>query len=179
MAKRKKTSKARKAEVLTPTHDGTQAVEDSSAPANKNDGELEILDPEEAEADEAAKDACGEADDPEICKETLPAPAAAADALQRYLWEIRRYPLLTREEEKELSQYFKRTGDPEAAAKLVTSNLRLVVKIAMDHQRYWMRNLLDLIQEGNMGLLQAVQKYDPFRGIKFSYYASFGLRRIY
>ena len=67
-------------------------------------------------------------------------------------------------------------ANAEDAAKLVTSNLRLVVKIAMDHQRYWMRNLLDLIQEGNMGLLQAVQKYDPFRGIKFSYYASFWIK---
>ena len=84
--------------------------------------------------------------------------------------------LLTREEELELTQAYYETGDPALAAKLVTSNLRLVVKIAMDHQRYWMRNLLDLIQEGNIGLLQAVQKFDPFRGIKFSYYASFWIK---
>lgn len=96
--------------------------------------------------------------------------------LQRYLWEARQYPLLTREEEKELALRYAKTKDPDAAAKLVTSNLRLVVKIAMDHQRYWMRNLLDLIQEGNIGLLQAVQKFDPFRDIKFSYYASFWIK---
>ncbi|MBU4566657.1 MAG: RNA polymerase factor sigma-32 [Desulfarculus sp.] len=103
-------------------------------------------------------------------------PPATTNALQRYLWEARQYPLLTREEELELTQAYYETGDPALAAKLVTSNLRLVVKIAMDHQRYWMRNLLDLIQEGNIGLLQAVQKFDPFRGIKFSYYASFWIK---
>ena len=83
---------------------------------------------------------------------------------------------MSRDEEKELTKAYYDTGDPALAAKLVTSNLRLVVKIAMDHQRFWMRNLLDLIQEGNIGLLQAVQKYDPFRGIKFSYYASFWIK---
>ncbi|MCF8031519.1 MAG: RNA polymerase factor sigma-32 [Desulfarculaceae bacterium] len=103
-------------------------------------------------------------------------PPAQASALQRYLWEARHYPLLTREQELEITKSYYETGDPDLAAKLVTSNLRLVVKIAMDHQRYWMRNLLDLIQEGNIGLLQAVQKFDPFRGIKFSYYASFWIK---
>jgi RNA polymerase sigma-32 factor len=169
MAKQKRQSKARKADTMTSKHDGTLADE---AEIKKKPAEVEILDPDEAETTEE----CESSEKPEKCEETLPAPAAAADALQRYLWEIRRYPLLTREEEKEVAQHFKNTGDPEAAAKLVTSNLRLVVKIAMDHQRYWMRNLLDLIQEGNMGLLQAVQKYDPFRGIKFSYYASFWIK---
>jgi RNA polymerase sigma-32 factor len=107
---------------------------------------------------------------------TPSAPPAPTDALQRYLWEVRKYSLLTREEEKTLTRRFHDTGDMDAAAKLVTSNLRLVVKIAMEHQRYWMRNLLDLIQEGNVGLLQAVKKFDPFRGIKFSYYASFWIK---
>ncbi|MFZ5584753.1 MAG: sigma-70 family RNA polymerase sigma factor [Thermodesulfobacteriota bacterium] len=103
-------------------------------------------------------------------------PPATLDTLQRYLWEVRQYPLLSREEEEALSRRYAESADPEAAARLVTSNLRLVVKIAMEHQRYWMRNLLDLIQEGNMGLVQAVKKFDPFRGIKFSYYASFWIR---
>ncbi len=104
------------------------------------------------------------------------APPAPLEPLQRYLWEVRQYPVLSREEQDELARRYYDTGDPEAAARLATSNLRLVVKIAMDHQHYWMRNLLDLIQEGNMGLLQAVKKYDPFRGIKFSYYASFWIK---
>lgn len=100
---------------------------------------------------------------------------APYDTLQRYLMEIRKYSLLTREEEKELAIRAK-SGDKEAAYKLVTSNLRLVVKIALEYHRYWTRSLLDLIQEGNIGLLQAVKKFDPYRGIKFSYYASFWIR---
>ena len=59
---------------------------------------------------------------------------------------------------------------------MITANLRLVVKIAMDFQRYWMQNLMDLIQEGNVGLMQAVKKFDPYRGYKFSYYASFWIK---
>jgi RNA polymerase sigma-32 factor len=105
-----------------------------------------------------------------------PAPPVPVDPLQRYLWEVRHYNLLTREEEEILSKRYHETGDPDAAARLVTSNLRLVVKVAMEHQRYWTRSLLDLIQEGNIGLLQAVKKFDPFRGIKFSYYASFWIK---
>jgi RNA polymerase sigma-32 factor len=105
--------------------------------------------------------------------ETHSPPPATASLLQRYLWEIRQYPILSREEEAELAQKYFATGDSEAAARLVTSNLRLVVKIAMEHQSYWSRNLLDLVQEGNLGLIQALKKFDPFRGIKFSYYASF------
>jgi RNA polymerase sigma-32 factor len=64
----------------------------------------------------------------------------------------------------------------EAAQRMIKSNLRLVVKIALSYQRYWIKNLLDLIQEGNLGLLQAVKKFDPYRGIKFSYYASFWIK---
>lgn len=152
--------------------------------------EPEILDPEEElEPTEARrKQSVGDGldfeppddqDDSEGTPGLVPlgsGPPATTSALQRYLWEARQYPLLTREEELELTQAYYETGDPALAAKLVTSNLRLVVKIAMDHQRYWMRNLLDLIQEGNIGLLQAVQKFDPFRGIKFSYYASFWIK---
>ncbi len=100
---------------------------------------------------------------------------APYDPLQRYLMEIRKYKLLSREEEKELA-IRARKGDKQAAYRLVTSNLRLVVKIALEYNRYWTRSLLDLIQEGNIGLLQAVKKFDPYRGIKFSYYASFWIR---
>jgi RNA polymerase sigma-32 factor len=98
------------------------------------------------------------------------------DPLQLYLYEIKQYRLLTREEEKELGMRIRENDDEEAAFRLVTSNLRLVVKIAMDFHRYWTKNLLDLIQEGNLGLLQAVRKFDPYRGIKFSYYASFWIK---
>lgn len=98
------------------------------------------------------------------------------DPLQLYLHEIKQYSLLSREEEKELARRIRENKDEEAAYRLVTSNLRLVVKIAMDFHRYWTKNLLDLIQEGNLGLLQAVRKFDPYRGIKFSYYASFWIK---
>ena len=98
------------------------------------------------------------------------------DPLQIYLMEIKRYDLLTREEERELAIRVMEEKDDKAAYRLVTANLRLVVKIAMDFHRYWTKNLLDLIQEGNLGLLQAVKKFDPYRGIKFSYYASFWIK---
>ncbi len=112
------------------------------------------------------------------------APSAASDQralvpydpLQLYLHEIKQYDLLTRDEEKELGSRVREHDDEEAAFRLVTSNLRLVVKIAMDFHRYWTKNLLDLIQEGNLGLLQAVRKFDPYRGIKFSYYSSFWIK---
>jgi len=100
----------------------------------------------------------------------------AYDPLQMYLWEIRRYALLTKDEEIELAIKYRQKKDPEAAHKLILSNLRLVVKIAMDFHRYWMKNLMDLIQEGNVGLMQAVKKFDPYKGIKFSYYASFWIK---
>ena len=112
-------------------------------------------------------------------REVVPAPEekeiAVYDPLQRYLMEIRKFKLLTKEEERELAIRAKK-GDKEAAYRLVTSNLRLVVKIALEYQRYWTRNILDLIQEGNIGLIHAVKKFDPYKGIKFSYYASFWIR---
>jgi RNA polymerase sigma-32 factor len=98
------------------------------------------------------------------------------DPLQRYLSEISRYNLLTREEEVSLGKRVQEQGDQEAAYRLVTSNLRLVVKIALEFQRVWMQNLLDLIQEGNIGLMQAVKKFDPYKNVKFSYYASFWIK---
>lgn len=98
------------------------------------------------------------------------------DAFQRYLVGISKYNLLTRFEEKDLFKRVKMTDDKQAAQKLVTSNLRLVVKIAMDYSNIWMQNLLDLIQEGNLGLIKAVEKFNPERNVKFSYYASFWIK---
>jgi RNA polymerase sigma-32 factor len=98
------------------------------------------------------------------------------DPFRLYLDEIKRYPLLSREEERDLSIRYREKDDVNAGYRLITANLRLVVKIAMDFQRYWMQNLMDLIQEGNVGLMQAVKKFDPYRGYKFSYYASFWIK---
>lgn len=114
----------------------------------------------------------------EVLAERSPTDLALAkfDPLQRYLQEVGQYKLLSREEETELAIRVREHGDPEAAYRLVTSNLRLVVKIAIEFQRVWMQNLLDLIQEGNIGLMQAAQKFDPYKGVKFSYYASFWIK---
>ncbi len=100
---------------------------------------------------------------------------ASRDPMAIYIQEIKRYPLLTREEEHALAADFVTNGNLIAARKLVTSNLRLVVKIAHEYRRAH-RNLLDLIQEGNVGLMQAVKKYDPYRGVKLSSYAAWWIR---
>src|SRR5439155_22790599 len=116
---------------------------------------------------------------PPPAETTLPVPVerdlAHADALQRYMAEVSRHPLLSREEEHDLAARFARTQDPQLAYRLVTANLRLVVKIAHEYRRAAF-NLLDLIQEGNVGLMHAVQKYDPFRGVKLSSYAAWWIR---
>ena len=103
-------------------------------------------------------------------------PVAGHTGLQRYLQEISQYRLLSREETEALAIRYQENRDPDAAYKLVTANLRLVVKVAMDFQKYWMQNFLDLVQEGNVGLVQAVKKFDPYRGVKFSYYAAYWIR---
>jgi RNA polymerase sigma-32 factor len=97
------------------------------------------------------------------------------DPLQRYLAEIRRFPLLSREEEHRLAVDYKEYGNVEGAYKLVTANLRLVVMIAREYQKAF-KNLLDLIQEGNMGLMEAVKNFDPYRGVRFPSYAVWWIR---
>jgi RNA polymerase sigma-32 factor len=97
------------------------------------------------------------------------------DPLTRYLAEIRRFPLLDREEEAAIAKRYYETRDPADAFRLVTANLRLVVKIAREFARA-SRNLLDLIQEGNMGLMEAVKNFDPYRGIRFPSYAVWWVR---
>jgi RNA polymerase sigma-32 factor len=112
--------------------------------------------------------------------ENVPLPdrhqLVSSDPLSLYLGEIKKCPLLSREDEMNLAIRYREKGDIESAYKLITANLRLVVKIAMGFQRYWVQNLMDLIQEGNVGLLQAVKKFDPHRGYKFSYYSSFWIK---
>ena len=108
------------------------------------------------------------------------APAArggTADLLNFYLAEVRKYPLLTPEEEKEYAVRYQESGDKVAAERLVTSNLRLVIKIAFQYHRQW-ANVLDLIQEGNVGLVEALSRYDPSREIRFSSYAQYWIRAM-
>jgi RNA polymerase sigma-32 factor len=113
---------------------------------------------------------------------SAPPPAGASgvalarhDPLRAYMAEVSRYPLLTREQEHELAVRYAKTGDRDTAWRLVTANLRLVVKIAREYHRT-MFQLLDLVQEGNVGLMQAVKKYDPFKGVKLSTYAAWWIR---
>ena len=100
---------------------------------------------------------------------------ARHDPLRAYMAEAARYPLLSREEEHDLAVQYARTGDRDAAWRLVTANLRLVVKIAREYHRTVFQ-LLDLVQEGNVGLMQAVKKFDPFKGVKLSTYAAWWIR---
>lgn len=100
---------------------------------------------------------------------------ARAETLQHYLMQLKRYPLLSPEKELEVSKRYFDAKDPEAAQLLALSNLRLVVKIAYDYIRSGFQ-VLDLIQEGNIGLLQAVREYNPYRGVKFSSYASYWIK---
>ena len=97
------------------------------------------------------------------------------DPLQRYLNEIGQFDLLTPEEEHSLGVEYQKTEDPQVAYKLVVANLRLVVKIALEHRNYY-QNLLDLIQEGNIGLMQAVKRFDPYRGVRLPSYAQWWIR---
>jgi RNA polymerase sigma-32 factor len=122
-----------------------------------------------------------ELDKPEQDKPVVPAVRTAKgslvprDPFYAYLQEVRKYPALTEEEEKELAIRYKETGDLESAYKLTTANLMLVIKIAMTFKREW-QNLMDLIQEGNVGLMKAVKNFDPFRGVRLSAYATWWIK---
>jgi RNA polymerase sigma-32 factor len=100
---------------------------------------------------------------------------AVSDSFEHYMTRINRFDLLSREEEFELARRYRRRGDLEAAHRLICANLRFVVKIAREYRTYGMK-LLDLIQEGNIGLMMAVKKFDPERGIRLITYAVWWIR---
>jgi RNA polymerase sigma-32 factor len=100
---------------------------------------------------------------------------ARFDALQAYMREVQRHPLLSTDEEHKLAVEYAKNQDRDTAVRLVTANLRLVVKIAYEYRRAY-RNMMDLVQEGNIGLMQAVKRYDPYRGVKLSSYAAWWIR---
>ena len=97
------------------------------------------------------------------------------DPFASYVQEAKKYPILTEEEEKELAIRLRETGDVDAAYQLTTANLMLVVKIAMTFKREW-QNVMDLVQEGNVGLMKAVKNFDPFRGVRLSAYATWWIK---
>jgi RNA polymerase sigma-32 factor len=100
---------------------------------------------------------------------------APFDPFRRYMAEISKYPPLDREEERELARRYRDTGDRESLFRLITANLMLVVRIALSFRRA-ARNLLDLIQEGNVGLLQAIDRFDPELGVRLPTYAAYWVR---
>jgi RNA polymerase sigma-32 factor len=102
---------------------------------------------------------------------------ASSDVLQAYLAETRKHAVLSAEDERALAERYVAEGDPLAAQALISANLRLVVKLAFQYHREW-SSVLDLIQEGNVGLMEALKRFDPFRGIRFSSYAQYWIRAM-
>ena len=147
------------------------------------DTEAEVIDAadsedtdEERELGEEAEPAVDSESESESEIETADERGLARfDALQAYMREVQRHPLLSSDEEHKLAVQYKDTENRDVAARLVTANLRLVVKIAYEYRRAY-RNMMDLVQEGNIGLMQAVKRYDPYRGVKLSSYAAWWIR---
>ena len=100
---------------------------------------------------------------------------AVVSDLDRYMAQISKYPVLSREQETDLARRWRDVGDVQAAHALVTANLRFVVKIANEYRGYGTR-ILDLVQEGSVGLMQAVKRFDPDRGYRLISYAVFWIR---
>ena len=113
-------------------------------------------------------------------KSSLPAirgrgTLAPRTALDAFLAQMGKYPVLSNEEERKLTLEYFHSKDVAAGRKLVVHNMRLVVRMAYKYRRAW-ANILDLIQEGNVGLMEAVKRFDPYKGAKFSTYATFWIR---
>jgi len=106
---------------------------------------------------------------------TNPNLPVVKNSLEIYLLQINQFPLLTKEEEYKLAEKYRKYNDIEAAQKLITSNLRFVVKIAFEYKSYKVK-LQDLIQEGNIGLMMAVKKFNPYKGYRFISYAIWWIR---
>jgi RNA polymerase sigma-32 factor len=151
-------------------------VDDESG---EGEGDGEDLDDEALERDAVIEAEAELVDEAALSvPSTGPASSSAitrADPLAAYMTEVQRYPLLTPDEEHRLAVEYAENGSRQAAERLVTANLRLVVKIAYEYRRAY-RNMLDLVQEGNIGLMQAVARYDPYRGVKLSSYSAWWIR---
>ena len=106
--------------------------------------------------------------------QNLPVPA---NSLEKYLTEISNYKILSREEEYKYAQEYRKSGNVNAARKLITANLRFVVKIAMEYKNYGL-NLMDIIQEGNLGLMKAVTKFDPTKRYRLISYGVWWIRAL-
>ena len=161
--KKPRKAKAVKAEVVVEAKTDESEGDDSE----EKERAVDEVEPEVAELEEVS---------PELeVKPSRSTGLSRSDPLAAYMAEVTRHPLLSREEEVALAKQYRDTGDVKAAYKLVASNLRLVVKLAHEYHRNPL-SLLDLVQEGNIGLMQAVKKFDPERGVKLSSYAAWWIR---
>lgn len=142
------------AEIVEPSEEVAPDVGDRPWPDGDQDLDLDI--PEPAPASESTSLVVG-------------------DPVSRYMSEIGRYPLLTREQEHALAVRFKESGDKKAAEALVTSNLRFVVKVAAEYTKFGAK-LIDLVQEGNVGLMHAVKEFNPYKGVRLITYAVWWIR---
>ena len=171
---RRKPSKKNNPEVIdvpVKTLDSTDSIEESDSMAEESLQAIDIsYDEDQSEEKEEKKDTKDAA-----TWETLSTALTPTTTLTRYLAEVRRYPFLTKEEELQLFHEYQQLGTREAAVKLILANLRVSVKIASE---YGMAGLdqMDLIQEGNVGLLQAMKKFDPTRNVRFYAYAAWWVR---
>jgi RNA polymerase sigma-32 factor len=182
-AKRPPKSPAREAppppEPAAGEHTGEEGTEEGAEAVEETDGEPEVDSAVPAESHEGEGEQ--ETETASLEGETVSSVAedstslARLDPLAVYLREVQKHPLLTAEETQALAEKFLSTQDAAVAARLVTANLRLVVKIAYEYRRAY-KNIMDLIQEGNIGLMQAVKRYDPYRGVKLSSYAAWWIR---
>jgi RNA polymerase sigma-32 factor len=153
----------------------TQALAEIDEESDETESDAE---PDEAEGAYASDETAVATRDPsEIDREIVTAGRAISptDPLRRYLDEVRRHPLLSPEDEIALATKLHASGDIDAAKRLVQANLRLVVKIAFEYKSVY-ANVMDLIQEGNIGLMKAVSKYDPTKGARLGYYSSWWIR---
>jgi RNA polymerase sigma-32 factor len=171
------------AEEARPTEEGEEAEHEGGNEEEADGASAEPLDseaPVSTDDTDAEEVRVADVDDEPVRSEPRSSTESASsierfDALSSYLREIQKHPLLTPEETQALAVRLVQTQDPAAAARLVTANLRLVVKIAYEYRRAY-KNIMDLIQEGNIGLMQAVKRYDPYRGVKLSSYAAWWIR---
>ena len=133
----------------------------------------EIMEPEIIEP--GPDDAVGVVEDFDNTEEATSTSVVTTDPLSRYLSEIRKYPLLTKEQEHQLALKYREKGDAKAAEMLVTSNLRFVVKVAAEYTKFGAK-LIDLVQEGNVGLMHAVKEFNPYKGVRLITYAVWWIR---
>jgi RNA polymerase sigma-32 factor len=148
---------------------------ESSAEEGSEDDEAVEVEPSDEEVAGSVPAVRGRSGPPAEVSDSDVAAISPTDPLRRYLDEVRRYPLLEPEEEFRLATELHQRGDMNAARRLVQANLRLVVKIALEYRSMY-SNLLDLIQEGNIGLMKAVSKFDPTKGARLGYYSSWWIR---